>query len=64
MAILQRTNVVNATEVDSMIGTTNWTVIGEGSFGKLSFVQLRWIEGTYKGFPLCKWSSVFFHRGN
>ncbi len=62
MPTLERAKVANASEVDSMIGTSNWTIYGQGSFGQLSHLNIQWIEGTHHGFPVCKQSGVVFRE--
>lgn len=43
-AMLDRGQIANAVEIDQKLGTTNWTVRAEGSYGDVKTVHVRWLE--------------------
>lgn len=57
---LKRNQIVNASDIDSMIGTQNWTM-GNGDLRPTSDkVILRWIAGMYNGRPIYKYAKVTY----
>lgn len=61
MDILDRDQVINAADVDGMIGTSRWTVRVRGSFGRPQSVSLEWIEGTHNGYMICRQAEMQFY---
>ncbi|MDH7971303.1 hypothetical protein QH494_03845 [Sphingomonas sp. AR_OL41] len=58
MTVLKRHQIINAEEVDSMLGTTRWEADARGSYGDLDGVTIKWIDGTHRGYPVCRRAEV------